>query len=186
MSLDFSILQTSLEKIILYLESEFAALQLGRASTWLVESIDIFVPAWGMKQKLNQTANISILDAQTLKIDPWDKSTIWAIEKWIYDANIWLTPVNMWDHIMLKIPLLTMERRKDLTKLVTKMWEESKISCRNIRHDAMKDIKIAFDEKEISEDEKKNQEKQVDEIIKEYNTKIDQKVKHKSTEIVTI
>lgn len=184
--MDIQTLQTALDKVISHLEWEFATLQLGRASTGLVESIEVFIPSRGMKQKLNQTANISILDAQTLKIEPWDKTIISSVEKAVYDANIGLTPVNMWDHLMIKIPVLTTERRKELTKFVSKLWEESKISARNVRHDALKFVKTEFDDKTISEDEKKSREKNIDEMIKDYSNKIDQKVKIKSEEIMKI
>ena len=87
---------------------------------------------------------------------------------------------------MIKIPALTTERRKELVKFVSKIWEDSKIALRNTRHDAMKDIKNQYEAKTISEDEKKSQEKYIDEMIKEYTQKIEIRVKNKSEEVMNI
>ncbi len=184
--MDINIYKQSMDKAIKHLENEFSSLQIWRASTGLIEWIDIFVPSRWMKQKLSQLANITIMDWQTIKIEAWDKSVISSIEKWVYDSWTWLTPVNQGTHILIKIPPLTQDRRKDLTKLVHKMWEESKIAIRNIRHDALKEIKKEFDEKTISEDQKKNLEKQSDDITKDFTTKIDSEIKNKSEEIMKI
>lgn len=145
----------SMEKVLLHLQSELQSLQIGRASGGLVENIDIYIPAYDMKQKLNQLANISVIDAQTIRIEAWDKSTISSIEKGIYDASIGLTPQNMGEYILIKIPALNQERRKELTKLVSKYGEENKIALRNVRQDILKGVKKDFDEKLLSEDQKK-------------------------------
>ncbi len=179
-------IKKQMDKVINFLESEFIQLQIGRASSWLVENINIFIPHYWMEQKLNQLANISIIDNQTIKIEPWDKSTISAIEKSTRDANLWFNPLNQGDYILIKIPPLTEERRKQLTKLVNKMWEDAKISIRNIRHDFKKQIENQYKNEEISEDEKKQLEKQLDEITKEYTQKIDQLVEAKNEEIMKI
>ena len=184
--MDLSQLQSALNKVLTHLDGEFATFQLGRANTSLVDSIEVFIPSRWMKQKMSQTANVSILDAQTLKIEPRDKTILSSVEKAVYDANIWLTPVNMGDHLMIRIPPLTTDRRKELTKFVAKLGEDAKISCRNARQDAMKYVKQAFDTKIISEDQKKSQEKTIEDLIKDYITKIDQKIKHKSEEIMTV
>lgn len=184
--MDINLYKKNMEKAIIHLENEFSHLQVWRASTWLVENIDIYIPDWDMKQKLNQLANITIIDTQTIKIEPRDKSTLSKIEKWVYDSWLWLTPINNWDCILIKIPPLTKERRMELTKIVSKQWEEAKISIRNIRHDWIKETKIQLDQKLISEDQKKWFEKQLDDIVKEFNNKIESKVKFKSEEILKL
>lgn len=184
--MDTTTIQWLMNKVIKHLENELISLQIGRASTGLVDNIDIYIPAYDMKQKLSQLANVVVMDAQTIKIEPWDKSTISSIEKGIYDSNIGLTPQNMWDYVMIKVPALTQERRQNLIKLVAQYGEDNKIALRNIRHDILKDIKKQFDEKLISEDQKKLFEKECDEITKQYTTKIDQLVKIKSEEIMKI
>lgn len=175
-----------MQKALKHLEEEFSRLQVWRASTWLVEDIDVYIPEWDMKQKVSQIASINIVDAQTIKIEPWDKWTVSKIEKWIFESWLWFTPINQWDWILIKIPPLTKERRQELTKLVAKMWEESKVAIRNIRQDGMKEIKKEFDEKLMSEDQKKAFEKQVEDLTKEFSTKIDTEVKNKSEDIMKI
>ena len=176
----------NMEKVLQHLQHECSTLQIGRASTWLVENIDVFIPAYGMTQKLPQLGNVSLMDSQTIKIEAWDKSTYSSIEKAIYDANIGLTPQNQGEYIMIRIPPLNTERRKELTKLVAKMGEETKVRLRNVRHDMLDEIKKEFTEKTISEDQKKLSEGQADDMTKEYATKIDAMVKAKSDDIMTV
>ncbi len=184
--IDINQVKKEMQKVINHLEEEFRHLQIGKASTGLVENIDVFVPSYGMNQKINQLANISILDSQTIKIEPWDKSTISAIEKTIRESDLGLNPLNQWDYLLIKIPPLTEERRKQLTKIIDKMWEESKIALRNIRHERRNKIKNLYENEEISEDEKKNLEKQLDEIIKDFQNQINKMCEAKKEEILEI
>ncbi len=174
------------KKILDHLQQSFLRLQLWRASTWLVEEVHVFVKSRWMDQKLNQVANISTMDAQTLKIEPRDKSTLADIEKAIYDAQLWLTPQNQWDYLMIKIPPLTQERRKELTKVVSSDGEDAKIALRNKRHDARKHIETLYKNEEISEDQKKADEQEIDDIVKKYNDIIDDLVKQKSAEVMKV
>lgn len=178
--------KSSMDKVLQHLQHEFSTLQIGRASTWLVENIDVFIPSYGMTQKLPQLGNVSLMDSQTIKIEAWDKSTYSSIEKAIYDANIGLTPQNQWEYIMIKIPPLTTERRKELTKLVAKMWEDAKVRLRNVRHEILDDVKKEFADKAISEDQKKAYEGQADDMTKEYASKVDNAVKAKSDDIMKV
>lgn len=184
--MDITDLKAQMKKAVSHLEWEFKTLQLWRASTWLVENIDVFIPSWWMNQKVNQVANIGIVDAQTLKIEPWDKSTLSSIEKAIFDSGLGLTPVNQWDYIIISVPALTKERRQELTKFVKKLGEDNKIALRNIRHDALNEVKKLHNDKEISEDEKANYESEINDLMKEYNTIVDDAVKSKSEEIMTV
>ena len=184
--MDVSGYKASMEKAAQHLQHEFMSLQIGRASTGLVENIDVFIPAYGMTQKLPQLGNVSLMDSQTIKIEAWDKSTYSSIEKAIYDANIGLTPQNQGEYIMIKIPPLTTERRKELTKLVAKMGEESKVRLRQVRHEALDEIKKQFADKAISEDQKKASEGEMDDMVKEFASKIDNAVKVKSEDIMTV
>jgi len=178
--------QAKWKKAIQHLEEEFAKINLGRASSSLVEHLEVFVPSWWTTQPINQLASIAILDASSLKIEPWDKSVLGAIEKAIRDANLGLTPQNMWDHILVKVPPLTQERRQELGKFVAQLGEEEKIVIRNLRQEALKTVKRQFEEKQISEDEKKRLEKQIDEITKDLNKQIDQLVEAKKKQIMEI
>jgi len=126
---------------------------MGRATSSLVDNISV-AASYGV-MKMNQIANIVVMDAQTLKIEPWDKSMSPAIEKAIYDANNGLTPQNDGDYVMIKIPMLTKERRQEVAKQVSKMGEDTKIALRKIRQDANKDIGKLHEAKELSDDAKK-------------------------------
>lgn len=162
-------LQEDLNKAISHLKSEFSKLQVGRANPAIVESV--LVTAYGSTQPLKNLAAVSNLDAQTLTIQPWDKSLIKDIEKGISEANLGLNPSNNGETLMIKIPALTEERRKEIVKVASKLAEEGKISIRNVRGDYKKKIDHAKSEKEISEDEAKlhenNLQKAVDNTIKE-------------------
>lgn len=179
-------LKSELTKAHTYFTEQLQSLQVGKASPRLIENIDCFIPSWGMEQKIAQMANVTVLDSQTLKIEPWDKGTLSSIEKGIYDSDTGLTPQNMGESILIKIPPMTTERRRDMTKLVSKLGEEAKIAVRNIRHDVLKDIKASVDAKEMSETEQETLEKEIEKLIKDQNTLIDQEVKNKSDDIMKI
>ena len=176
--------KTQMDKALHYLENEFMSLQLGRASTWLVENITVHASYGDMK--VPQIAHVTILDPQTLKIEPRDKKECGAIAKAIFDADLGLTHQNEWSHIMIKIPALTEERRNEISKKVKSMWEETKAKIRIVRQDAMKATKKLLENKEISENENKANEANIEDLVKEYNTKIDNLVKAKSEEVMKI
>jgi ribosome recycling factor len=143
-------LQQDLDKAINHVKNEFSKLQAGRANPAIVEGV--IVMAYGMTQPLKNVAAVSILDAQTISIMPWDKSVIKDIEKGITDANLGLNPNNNGESIMIKIPALTEERRRDLVKIASRLSEEGKVGIRNVRADYKKKIDNAKTAKEISED----------------------------------
>lgn len=182
--MDIGLYQQQMNKAIAFLESEFKALHIWRASTWLVENINVEA-SYGMF-KIPQLAHITIMDWQTIKIEPRDKWEIKHIEKAIYDANIWLTPQNDWGYLIVRIPALTQDRRLEIVKQVKSMWEESKTTIRKIRQEAMKDTKQVFDNKEIWEDQHKLNEKGIEELVKKSGLKIDELTKIKSEEIMKV
>lgn len=174
------------EKTIAHLKEEFGLLQLWRASTGLVDHLQIYIPAWWSTTPMNSIANVSLMDSQTIKIEAYNKGDQKSIEKGIVDANIWLNPLNQGDYIMIKIPPLTTERRQELTKLVNKEGEDAKVAFRNARHDMRNEIEKQFKAKEISENERDALYKQIDETTKKYNEKVDEMAKIKSEEIMKI
>jgi len=182
--MDMTPYRQQVEKTIQFFESELKSLQVGRASSGLVENVTVEASYGPMK--LPQIAHVTLMDAQTLKIEPRDKNELKHVEKSIYDANIWLAPQNEGSYIIVRIPALTQERRIEITKQVKAMGEEMKWRVRVIRQDAMKDNKSIFDAKEIGEDESKRNEKDIDALVKSTNDKIDELVKHKSEEVMTI
>lgn len=182
--MDMTPFKQQMDKAIAYFEWELKALQIGRASAGLVENITVEASYGPMK--IPQIAHVTLMDGQTLKIEPWDKNELKHVEKAIYDANAWLTPQNEWSYVIVKIPALTQERRIEITKQVKAMGEDIKWRVRMIRQDAMKQNKTIFDAKEIGEDEKNRNEKDIDILIKWMNEKIDEHVKNKSEEVMKV
>lgn len=177
-------LSQSLDKTIQHLKEEYQGISVGRANPGIVEHIE--VEAYGSTQVVKNLANISVPDSHTLRIEPWDKSLVAKIEKAIRDANMGGNPQNMGDSVFLSIPPLTEERRVLLVKKIKEMGEEAKIAVRNIRHDILKNIKKQQDNKEISEDEAKKLEKQMQDKIDDANKRIDELVKTKEKDVLSI
>ena len=177
-------LSQQLQKAVQHLKSEFMGLQIGRASAALVEEIQI--ESYGSLMALKASANISCPDSKTVKIEPWDKSLFGAIEKAILASSLGLNPQNMGTYLLLPIPPLTEERRKQIVKLVHEMAEQCKISIRQVRQEALKDIKHQKDDKAISEDEYKKKEKDIQEQIDQTNKEIEGLTGKKEKEVLTV
>lgn len=133
---------------------------------------------------MNQVANVVVMDTATIKIEPWDKTIVAAIEKAIYDADTGLTPQGMGDYVIINIPSLTAERRQQIVKQVHGFGEDAKVSVRKVRQDARDDVRKLADAEEISEDEQRNCESDIDELTKKINTRIDDAVKEKEHSIM--
>ena len=177
-------LPAELKKVTEHLKNEFAKLQVGRANPALVD--DISVSAYGNHQPLKNCASVSVLDAQTLSISPWDKSLLRDISKGISDSGIGLNPQDNGESITLRIPPMTEDRRRDLTKFAKKMSEEAKVSVRNIRQDHLKRITNAKNAKEISEDIAKQNENDLQKQVDAATKSIDEMLSHKEVEIMKI
>lgn len=173
-----------IDKAIKHLDHEYLKLQLWRANPALVESI--LVEQYGSMQPVQNMASVSNLDAQTLSIKPWDRTAIHPIAKAITESGLWLNPQTMADSVMLKIPPLTEERRREISKVAKNLAEEAKISVRNVRAEAQKLIKKAEEDKQISEDQEKDYLDDLQELVDNANKKIDDHYKHKDTEIMKI
>lgn len=172
------------EKTITHLRHDISSLRTGRATPALVE--DITVDAYGVKQPLKSIASISVADAKTLTVDPWDKSLIQAVDTAISQSGIGINPVNDGKLIRLPLPDLTAERRADLIKVLHKKLEDSRIAIRKIREDIRRSIDSAEKTKEISEDEKFVFYDEVETLVKEYNQKVKHIGEEKEKEIQTI
>lgn len=173
-----------IDKNLKHLEHEYSKLQLGRANPIMVEWI--LVDQYGSMQPIQNMAAVSNLDSQTLNIKPWDRSAVHAIAKAITESGLWLNPQTMADSIMIKVPPLTEERRKDVSKIAKKMADDAKVWVRNVRADIMKLIKKAEDDKEISEDQRKNLENDLQKLIDDANKKVEDHYKHKDADIMKI
>lgn len=173
-----------IQKALKHLDIEYSKLQLGRANPVMVEWV--MVEQYGSFQSIQNMASVSNLDSQTLIIKPWDRTVIHAIAKAISDSGLWLNPQTMADSIIIKVPQLTEERRKEVSKIAKTYAEDAKVWVRNARSESLKLIKRAEDDKEISEDKRKDLENDLQKLIDEANKKIEEHYKQKSADIMKI
>ncbi len=172
--------EEKMNKALIVLEERFGNIRVGRANPGLLEGLK--VSYYGSDVPLNQLANISVLEARTLSIKPFDKSVLGNIEKAIFEADLGLTPNNNGETIMINFPMLTEERRKEYVKQVKSIAEESKISLRNARQEGNNEIKKLG----ISEDLEKSALEEIQTLINEYNDQIEKKLKVKETELMSL
>jgi len=177
-------LQEDLEKNMNFFKSEIASLSIGRATPHLVE--DVSVDYYGTPTPLKQVATIGIPDARTITIAPFDRSILKDIEKAINLAQLGLNPGNNGEMIRIAVPQPTEERRKDLAKLLNKILENARIGVRNAREEAMKEIKNAEKNGEISEDDRFTQQEEIQKLVNEANAKLEEESKKKEAEILTV
>ena len=176
--------RSRMDKTLEALRSELAKIRTGKATTALLDGIK--VEYYGNMTALNQVANVTVLDAHTLSITPWDKSIVSHVDKAILEANLGFNPVNDGTNLKIPVPPLNEERRRDFVKLVKKFGEESKIAIRNVRRDANEHLKREEKNKKISEDQLKEAEDKVQKLTDEHIQKIDDILKHKEKEIMEV
>jgi ribosome recycling factor len=157
-------------------------LRTGRASPSLLEHL--IVEYYGTSVPLSQTANITVEDARTLTVTPWEKGMVSVIEKAIMGANLGFTPVTAGSVIRVPLPVLTEERRRDLAKLVKQEAELGRVAIRNVRRDAMTDLKEALKEKLINEDLERQGAQQIQELTDRYVAEVDRISEEKQKEIM--
>lgn len=172
--------EEKMETAIEVMEKRFVNVRAGRANPAILDGI--MVNYYGSDTPLKSLATISIPEARQLCIKPFDRSSIGQIEKAIYEANIGLTPNNNGETVILNIPALTEETRRDYVKQVKGIAEDGKIALRNVRQDAMNEIKKS----EGTEDEKKTYEEEVQQLINRYNKVVDEKLKQKEQELMSV
>ena len=177
-------LQQELNKAKEHYIGELSKLQAWRANPAIVEWV--FVMAYGSAQPLRNVAAVSTMDAQTISIQPWDKAIIRDIEKGITEASLGLNPTNNGETILIKIPTLTEERRRELTKVSGRMTEEAKVWVRTVRQDYKKKIDSAKTGKTISEDEAKDYEGDLQKAIDASIKELDILEKKKEEEIMKV
>ena len=175
---------TRMEKSVNALGHELAKIRTGKATTALLDGIK--VEYYGSQMPLNQVSNVSVLDAHTISITPWEKPMVAVIEKAILESNLGLNPVSDGTNLKIPIPPLTEERRKELVKLVKKFGEDAKIAIRNIRRDANDHLKREEKEKKLSEDQLLDAEDEVQKITDKHIKEIDEILKHKEDEIMEV
>lgn len=173
-----------MQKSLQSLEKDLAAIRTGRASANLVDHV--IVDYYGTQTPLNQLAAITVPDAKTIAIQAWDKSATPAIEKAILKSELGLTPANDGNLIRLRIPTLTEDRRRDLAKVVHKRVEEARIAIRNVRRDAIEELRAVEKKKEISQDDLKRAETQIQKATDAFIARADKIGQTKEAELMEV
>lgn len=173
-----------MDKTLEALRSELVKIRTGKATTALLDGIK--VDYYGTMTPLNQVGNVTVLDAHTLSVTPWDKTIVPLAEKAILESNIGLNPVSDGTNLKIPIPPLNEERRRELVKLVKKFGEDYKVAIRNVRRDANEHLKKNQKDKKLSEDQLKDTEDLVQKMTDEHTKKIDDILKYKEAEIMEV
>jgi ribosome recycling factor len=174
---------SSMEKAIAHLETELVKIRAGRATPQMFDGL--VVDYYGSPTPISQVGNISVADARTLTIQPWEKNMLQPIERSIIAANLGVTPQNDGTIIRIFLPPLTEERRKEIVKRVQAEGEQSKIAIRNIRRDAIEQVK-KLQKNGLSEDAAQDGEKEIQELTNKYITLVDKHLAAKEKEVMSI
>lgn len=177
-------LDALLDKSFEHLTSEYSKLQAGRAKPELIE--DIFVSVYGSTMPIKNVASVTVVDQRTLSIVPFDRTTNSDISRAISIANIWLSPQDRGDNILIVVPMMTEENRRNLVKISATMAEDAKVAVRSIRSDFHKEIQKSKTDKIFSEDIIKWYEEDLQEAVQIVNKKIDELAGKKEEEIMKI
>lgn len=176
--------ETRMHKSVDALKHELQRLRTGRASTALVEHLK--VPYYGNDVPLSQVANVAVSDARSLTITPWEKSMVGAVEKAILGSDLGLTPTTAGVVIRINLPALTEERRKELGKHVHHEGEAAKVAVRNVRRDAMQQVKDLLKEKKVTEDEERRAEEDIQKLTDKFVKDVDGVVQAKEKELMAV
>jgi len=171
-------------KSVASLKNDLTKLRTGRAHTSLLDHIT--VEYYGSEVPLSQVANVSVLDSRTLSVSPWEKPMVQAIEKAIMNSNMGLNPATTGELIRIPLPPLTEERRKDMIKVVRAEGEGAKVAIRNIRRDVLSDIKSLLKDKEITEDDDRQAQDDVQKITDKYVKQVDEALVIKEKDLMEI
>ena len=177
-------MENNMQKTVETIDREFASLRAGRATPALLDKIS--VSYYGTPTLLNQLASISVPEARLLVVQPWDKNMLPDIEKALLKSDLGITPANDGNVIRLAVPQLTKERRNDLVKVIKKKAEEGRVGVRNLRRDANDALKIKQKNSEISEDELRRLQDEVQKLTDKYIKEIDALFTAKEKEITTV
>jgi ribosome recycling factor len=175
--------QDSMKKALEHLETELIKIRAGKASPQMLEGLT--VDYYGSPTVLNQVGNVSVMDARTLTIQPWEKNMLQPIERAIINANLGVTPQNDGNIIRLFMPPLTEERRKEFVKRANGEGEQSRVAIRNIRRDALEQVK-KLQKDGLSEDEAKDAEKQIQDITDKHIALVEKHLAAKEKEIMAV
>ncbi len=180
----YKVYQDKMEKVITFLKEELSSIRAGRASATVLDRIT--VEYYGSESPINQVASITSPDPHMLVIQPWDASLVKEIEKAILKSELGITPTNDGKSVRLSFPALTEEKRKELVKAVSKKAEDAKVGIRNVRRDALDAFKKQEKKGEITEDDMKGIEKDIQKMTDDFIGRIDNESRAKEKEILTI
>ena len=169
-----------MEKAVETVEKRFTTVRAGRANPSMLDGVTFSY--YGVDTPLKSLATISVPEGRQLLVKPYDRGSLAAIEKGIFEADLGLTPTNDGESIRITVPALTEDRRIELTKQVKAISEEGKVSIRNIRRESIEDL----EKEKLPEDEQKGLEKQIQDLVNEYNKKIEEKLKVKEEELLSV
>ena len=182
--MNLNLVEEKMNSRVDYLKEEFGNIRVGRANPQILNKI--MVEYYGVPSPLNQVASISVPEARQLVIAPWDRSLLSPIEKAIQKAEIGINPMNDGTSIRLIFPELTQDRRKEIAKDVSKLGEDVKVSIRNIRRDAMDEVKKEQKESVLSEDEARGVEEKIQKLTDKYVDMVTKEVANKEKEVMEV
>jgi ribosome recycling factor len=166
------------------LRNDLAKVRTGRAHTGLLDHVT--VDYYGTPTPISQVANVTLLDARTIVVTPWEKKMAQAVEKAIRDSDLGLNPSTMGETVRVPMPALTEERRKDLIKVVHKEGENARVAVRNVRRDAIHQLKELLKQKKVAEDEERRAQDDVQKLTDRYIAEIDKMLQAKETDLMAI
>lgn len=176
--------EQKMQKSIEALKTDLAKIRTGRAHTGLLDHVQ--VDYYGSMVPVNQVANVTLVDARTLGVQPWEKNMVAKVEKAIRDCDLGLNPATQGDLIRVPMPMLTEERRRDLTKVVKHEGENAKVAIRNLRRDANSHLKDGVKNKEISEDDERRTQDEIQKMTDKAVAEIDKLLTQKEAELMAV
>lgn len=182
--MEYEQIEERMKKVIEHLDEELSLIRAGRANPAILNKVQ--VEYYGVMSPINQVATISVPEARQILVTPWDRSMISACEKAINMAELGLNPINDGNSLRLMLPELNEERRKQLVKQTKNLGEEAKVAIRNIRRDSIDEYKKMQKNSEITEDDLKSNEEDIQKITDKYTSIVDKKLEDKEKEIMEI
>ena len=176
--------EQKMKKTLETLKADLGKIRTGRAHTGLLDHL--LVDYYGTPTPVNQVGNVTLLDARTISVTPWDKKMAAVIEKAIRDSDLGLNPATVGDTVRVPMPALTEERRKDLIKVVHREAENARIAVRNIRRDANNHLKDLLKQKKVAEDEERRAQDDVQKLTDRYIAEIDKALAAKEADLITV
>lgn len=176
--------EQKMQKSLEALKADLGKVRTGRAHTGLLDHV--MVDYYGNPTLVNQVANVTLIDARTIGVQPWEKNMVGPVERAIRDSDLGLNPATSGEMIRVPMPMLTEERRRDLIKVVKSEGEDAKIAVRNIRRDANNHLKDALKKKEIAEDEERRTQDEIQKLTDRYVAEIDKALLVKEAELMAV